>query len=151
MNRTHLVHASRFANLCLPWLLAALMSATSLAHAGDAPAAAAQPASSPASAPSAIKNFGDEGKEGDRPNDGVHFIAAWTAMSEICQQEHPELKTMLKGFWAKKFGENGEAKLAEIQATQRYKDKYESSMKILLNKRDDVLQQCELLFRGASH
>jgi hypothetical protein len=129
------------------------------AHAGGggyaAPAAAASSASAPSSEAKpdspAFKNFGDEGQEGDRPNDGVHFIAAWTAMSEICQEQHPELKTLLKGFWAKKFGEKGEATMAQLQSTQRYKDKYTQSMATLLKKRDDVLQQCELLLRGTAH
>ncbi len=150
------IHVARSAlKACMAAIVVASLCWGSQAHAGGggyAPAAPA-PSESAASAPSApaFKNFGDEGKEGDRPNDGVHFIAAWTAMAEICQQEYPQLVGMLKGFWAKKLGENGEATLAQIQSTQRYKDKYNHSMGVLLKKRDEVIQQCELLFRGGAH
>ena len=122
--------------------LALALLATASPYVGAAPAAPA--AAESASAP--------EGSASQPVlSDGSDYVAAWTVMSEICEDKFPKIKPLVEDFWTKRGNRETRDRVATIKSSPDFPARVTRLRKTLMARKDEVLAQCGQLFSGTAH
>lgn len=112
------------------------------------------PSRAAAADPAAASKAGQTAAQQATPNqsnDGSDYIAAWSVMGEICEEQYPQMKPAVEEFWSKRWDKATRERVADMKRTPEFHAKVLKHRKNLNARKDEILAQCGRLFTGGAH
>ena len=89
--------------------------------------------------------------ESRQANDGSDYIAAWTVMSELCEQKYPQMKPTIESFWISRWNKATRERVDAMKKGADFQTKLARYRQSLGERKDEILAQCDRLFTGGAH